>query len=155
MARTSAGRRMRLTVPPHHAVNRHLGNLDEESDLNAEVLRLAEIGATLEELCGPMRSVADIVKLLNFRGAPSLFAPAAVAPIHSSPAGTSSPDGRIDSWSSDPFRFDTGDCSLLERCADGRGENSASPKTHMSLTLRWQNTCGSLNKGARTWVALL
>ena len=96
MARTSAGRRMRLTVPPHHAVNRHLGNLDEESDLNAEVLRLAEIGATLEELCGPMRSVAYIVKLLNFRGGPSLFAPAAVAPIHSSlPAPAAQTDALI------------------------------------------------------------
>jgi hypothetical protein len=52
---------MRLTVPPHHAVHRHLGNLDEEADLNAEVLRLAEIGATLEELCGPMLSVEALL----------------------------------------------------------------------------------------------
>jgi len=73
---------MRLTVPPHHAVHRHLGNLDEEADLNAEVLRLAEIGANLEELCGPMRSVADIVKLLNFRAGPALFAPSAGVPAH-------------------------------------------------------------------------
>lgn len=76
---------MRLTVPPHHAVHRHLGNLDEEADLNAEVLRLAEIGATLEELCGPMRSVADIVKLLNFRAGPALFAPPAGVPTLAPP----------------------------------------------------------------------
>lgn len=93
MARTSAGRRMRLTVPPHHAVHRHLGNLNEEADLNAELLRLAELGATLEELCGPMRSVADIVKLLNFRAGPALFAPAAGVPtLAHQPAASSPPD---------------------------------------------------------------
>ncbi|MBB4517142.1 hypothetical protein [Paraburkholderia fungorum] len=75
MARPPSAMRMRITVPTHHAVLRHMERLEEGSDANAELLRLAELGAHLEELHGPIKSVADIVKLIHSRGA------AAVVPV--------------------------------------------------------------------------
>lgn len=75
MARPPSAMRMRITVPTHHAVLRHMERLEEGSDANAELLRLAELGAHLEELHGPIKSVADIVKLIHSRDA------AAVVPM--------------------------------------------------------------------------
>jgi hypothetical protein len=69
MARTPSAMRMRITVPTHHAVLRHMERLEEGTDANAELLRLAELGAHLEDLHGPIKSVADIVKLIHSRDA--------------------------------------------------------------------------------------
>ncbi|MBN3776202.1 hypothetical protein G3O06_01310 [Burkholderia sp. Ac-20345] len=69
MARPPSAMRLRITVPAHHAVLRHMERLDleEGSDANIELLRLAELGAHLEDLHGPIKSVADIVKLVHSR----------------------------------------------------------------------------------------
>ncbi|CAB3753919.1 hypothetical protein [Paraburkholderia humisilvae] len=82
MARPPSAMRLRITVPTHHAVRRHMERLEEGSDANAELLRLAELGAHLEELHGPIKSVADIVKLSHSRSATAiaLLPAAAVEP---------------------------------------------------------------------------
>lgn len=69
MARPPSAMRLRITVPAHHAVLRHMERLEEGSDANIELLRLAELGAHLEDLHGPIKSVADIVKLVHSRNA--------------------------------------------------------------------------------------
>ena len=69
MARPPSAMRLRITVPAHHAVLRHMERLEEGSDANTELLRLAELGAHLEDLHGPIKSVADIVKLVHSRSA--------------------------------------------------------------------------------------
>ncbi len=91
MARTPSGRRMRISVPVNHAVCRHLDRCGDAVEPNAELLRLAEVGANLEELHGPIRSVSDLVQLLsNSRNA------AAATPTHSptSASLTDVPPGR-------------------------------------------------------------
>ncbi|MBR8029194.1 hypothetical protein KDX27_35150 [Burkholderia cenocepacia] len=86
MARPPSAMRLRITVPAHHAVLRHMERLEEGSDANIELLRLAELGAHLEDLHGPIKSVADIVKLVHSRNA------VAVAPMPADQTAASSTD---------------------------------------------------------------
>lgn len=98
MARPPSAMRLRITVPAHHAVLRHMERLEEGSDANTELLRLAELGAHLEDLHGPIKSVADIVKLVHSRSAatvapmPADQSPASFTERQSAPQGV---DARI------------------------------------------------------------
>ena len=60
MARPPSAMRLRITVPAHHAVLLHMERLEEGSDANIELLRLAELGAHLEDLHGPIKSLSLI-----------------------------------------------------------------------------------------------
>ncbi|WP_285518507.1 hypothetical protein [Burkholderia contaminans] len=84
MARPPSAMRLRITVPAHHAVLRHMERLEEGSDANIELLRLAELGAHLEDLHGPIKSVADIVKLVHSRNAVAV----ATIPADQTPASS-------------------------------------------------------------------
>jgi hypothetical protein len=85
MARPTSGRRIRLSIPPRHPVLRYLESLDDSAEASSEILRLAEIAVNIEELCGPVRTLADMVRVLNLGaidGLPSTQAsPGVTAPL--------------------------------------------------------------------------
>jgi hypothetical protein len=82
MTRTPSGWRLRVSIPFNNNVTRRIDSLNDNAARNAEVVRLAELGANLEELWGPVRSITDMAKLLYHSASPALLpVQVAAAPV--------------------------------------------------------------------------